>query len=844
MNWIVDSTMNDQEEPNYFKPTLIRQRSVEDKIPEDVGPLDRSPRGDGSPRGSTPRSRPQSRGFFRLMIVVLILGLGYSAHAFLTGSNVDANKDKSMLSDYEIRDLLADTSFDNDTTLPDISDITDTSFDNDTTLPYISIITHNASEEINYEPSDADMHSESEDAAIEDRIEHEVIDLNELERQRDDYLHGIDAETNSTSTVASLSTIQSQEDEERVLPSTRTSFTSSTYSASYTNSARTRYARSQYFRACGGDTISIYGVCRRDQYLRLFNGYTEYAANDDRNWYGGDACSSITYRVPSYRSCSSRYVVRQGCYGNTACAGYVRVTVTRSSSSSRYGSSARQRSDCSWYSASNTNCATRNNAVCSYRLCGGSSIDVSGSCTGDTFFRLTKYARYGASNGYDVAANDDYGGSRCARLRYTAPGSRYSCANYYLDLGCYSSGSCSGYPRVRITVPARPSPTRQPTRAPTRRLTRYPTRAPTRRPTRYPTRAPTRQPTRYPTRVPTRQPTRYPTKQPTRYPTKQPTASPTTQADDRRGGGGYPNPNPNPPDTDQSPGNNDGDNGRNDGDNGRNRGDNGRNDGDNGRNDGDNGRNRGDNGRNDGDNDNRDGVDGPDGDTQSHSSSDSSNAISGVVIALIVVIGLLAAIVWYLYRRVQLHKAEEAAAAQAPKGNDVEAGAILNNTENPIPNQVDFATAVLLCGPSAPPWAVSVYEAAVAYRPHSCRSCGAPADRAIVGCFHLICSTCSEHPSVKQLRCIVPGCNGGHNTPGEMQTRPVHMNNGECSICLDDSVLNDRIVCDAGHTMCETCRQQCIDTGNSSCYCGKNIHPNAITINLMTDDEVADANAA
>ena len=46
---------------------------------------------------TSPRSRPQSRGFFRLMIVVLILGLGYSAHAFLTGSNVDANKDKSML---------------------------------------------------------------------------------------------------------------------------------------------------------------------------------------------------------------------------------------------------------------------------------------------------------------------------------------------------------------------------------------------------------------------------------------------------------------------------------------------------------------------------------------------------------------------------------------------------------------------------------------------------------------------------------------------------------------------------------------------------------------------------
>ena len=73
----------------------------------------------------------------------------------------------------------------------------------------------------------------------------------------------------------------------------------------------------------------------------------------------------------------------------------------------------------------------------------------------------------------------------------------------------------------------RPTPTQEPTEAPTPTPTQAPTKAPTPTPTQAPTEAPTPTPTQVPTKAPTPTPTQVPTKAPTPTPTQAPTQVPT-----------------------------------------------------------------------------------------------------------------------------------------------------------------------------------------------------------------------------------------------------------------------------------------------------------------------------
>ena len=323
------------------------------------------------------------------------------------------------------------------------------------------------------------------------------------------------------------------------------------YRASYTNSARRNTVDSVSFDACAGASIRISGSCSGDQYLRLFkksgNTVTEIAADDDRNW-PGDVCSEINYVVPgttywSYYSnrvegCSTggAYFVRQGCYENEYCSG--RVSVRReivsvsvparnvATSAPTASPTSSVSSNCASFSTSNTASATQNNHICRYYMCPGDRISAGGTCTGDTYFRLTRDAAYGGYGGYDVREDDDSGPGTCASLSYTVP-SNWGCNNYYLDLGCYRSNSCGGYPNVSVT--RAPRPTRQaPTARPTARPSRPPSAIPTVSPSRPPSAKPTARPSRFPSVRPTVQPTTIaPTSPPTQLPTREPSAVPS-----------------------------------------------------------------------------------------------------------------------------------------------------------------------------------------------------------------------------------------------------------------------------------------------------------------------------
>ena len=82
---------------------------------------------------------------------------------------------------------------------------------------------------------------------------------------------------------------------------------------------------------------------------------------------------------------------------------------------------------------------------------------------------------------------------------------------------------------AEVEAPAEPTPTAEPTAAPTETPTAAPTAAPTEAPTAEPTAAPTEAPTAAPTAAPTEAPTAEPTAAPTEAPTAEPTAEPTAK---------------------------------------------------------------------------------------------------------------------------------------------------------------------------------------------------------------------------------------------------------------------------------------------------------------------------
>ncbi|KAJ1393589.1 hypothetical protein B484DRAFT_472991, partial [Ochromonadaceae sp. CCMP2298] len=116
----------------------------------------------------------------------------------------------------------------------------------------------------------------------------------------------------------------------------------------------------------------------------------------------------------------------------------------------------------------NTNNALRNTAPVYQEACLGDVLLFS-TCsqyTGDTYIRLYL-------NGANVASNDDSVSGYCSAITYTY--SAAACGTLVLQLGCYSSGSCSMTATVAVILP----PTLAPSPAPT---SPAPSPAPTRSP--------------------------------------------------------------------------------------------------------------------------------------------------------------------------------------------------------------------------------------------------------------------------------------------------------------------------------------------------------------------------
>jgi hypothetical protein len=194
------------------------------------------------------------------------------------------------------------------------------------------------------------------------------------------------------------------------------------YSTSFTNSATVNTA-DFYFTLSAGTTITL-GTCgvngasgSGDTYLRFFDpSGVQVAVNDD----ACGALSNFSYTVPV----SGTYLLRAGCFGNTACSGTVGYAINAVVLT---------------YSTSFTNSATVNTANVYFNLSAGTTITL-GTCgvsgasgSGDT------YLRFYNPSGLQVAFNDDACGL-LSNFSYTVPVS----GTYMLAAGCFGSGACSG----------------------------------------------------------------------------------------------------------------------------------------------------------------------------------------------------------------------------------------------------------------------------------------------------------------------------------------------------------------------------------------------------------------
>ena len=103
------------------------------------------------------------------------------------------------------------------------------------------------------------------------------------------------------------------------------------YSASNTNSA-TMNTVDVDFLVCGGQ-IATFSLCDStgtacsasvsgDTYLRLYEGSTQVASNDDVC----SLCSEITYTIPGSSSACTTLTLTQGCHSSGVCSGQVQVT--------------------------------------------------------------------------------------------------------------------------------------------------------------------------------------------------------------------------------------------------------------------------------------------------------------------------------------------------------------------------------------------------------------------------------------------------------------------------------------------------------------------------------------
>lgn len=202
------------------------------------------------------------------------------------------------------------------------------------------------------------------------------------------------------------------------------------YSAGNTGSA-TQNTANNFVRLEAGDFITV-GTCSLpgatatgDTYLRLFNGSSQVAENDDSCGFA----SLLTFTATS----AGTYEIRSGCYGVGQCSGTTAYKIRRKGSGS--GSVS--------YNVSNTATTTQN-----YRrealflregqLLTAGTCGVTGSAgTGDTFLRLF------GPDGSEVVSNDDSNcGGSLSKLSYFVPANGEG--SYELRGGCSGNTACTG----------------------------------------------------------------------------------------------------------------------------------------------------------------------------------------------------------------------------------------------------------------------------------------------------------------------------------------------------------------------------------------------------------------
>ncbi len=212
------------------------------------------------------------------------------------------------------------------------------------------------------------------------------------------------------------------------------------YSTANTNSAQTG-TRNINVSVQAGTTIRV-GTCSPaaltpvppvsleranfsgNTYLRLFNGASQVAAND--NACGGNG-SQLSYTATA----AGTLQIRAGCSGSGTCSGTVAYTLNREN----YGA----------FSVTNTNSAQQNTQNYDLNLAVGDQVTV-GTCglqgasfTGNTYVRLFRGAT-------QVASNNDECLGQGSLLTYRVA----TAGTHQMRFGCSGSGSCTGAPVVQV----------------------------------------------------------------------------------------------------------------------------------------------------------------------------------------------------------------------------------------------------------------------------------------------------------------------------------------------------------------------------------------------------------
>ena len=165
--------------------------------------------------------------------------------------------------------------------------------------------------------------------------------------------------------------------------------------------------------ACPGSTIYVNGTnektCVGDQYIKLVDSQgVELVFDDDSS--DTNICSFLQWTVNA--TACANYYIHEGCFENEACGGELIVAFAGVDGTLVAGvpsipptpAPTFESVFCPAFSASNTDTALVNYAVCSFSACEGTAItigDCTSTCVGDQYLRLF------AANGSQVAVNDD-----------------------------------------------------------------------------------------------------------------------------------------------------------------------------------------------------------------------------------------------------------------------------------------------------------------------------------------------------------------------------------------------------------------------------------------------------